>query len=52
MDALKTLIAGAVAIGLATAVLLPGRKTPDVIKAMADFTRKTLGTAITGDIPK
>ena len=49
MDLLKTLIAGAVLIGLATAVLLPGRKTTDVLKASQGFVQGTLNTAITGN---
>ena len=48
MDAVKTLIAGAVAIGLATAVLLPGRQTVPVLGAVTNFTTGTLGTAIKG----
>lgn len=49
MDILKTLIAGAVAIGLATAVLLPDRQTPAVLNAAKGFTTGTLHTAITGN---
>lgn len=48
MDILKTLIAGAVAIGLATAVLLPDRQTVPVIGAATKFTTGTIGTAIKG----
>lgn len=48
MDIIKTLIAGAVAIGLATAVLLPDRQTVGVIGAAKQFTTGTLGTAIKG----
>jgi len=48
MDVLKALIAGAVAIGLATAVLLPDRQTVPVIKAGTGFVTGTLGTAIKG----
>lgn len=44
----QTLVAGAVAIGMATALLLPGRQTPQVIKAIRDLITGTLGTAITG----
>lgn len=47
-DILKTFVAGAVAIGMATAVLLPGRQTPAVIKAITGLLTGTLGTAITG----
>lgn len=49
MDILKTLIAGAVAIGLVTAVLLPDRKTVPVLGAAQKFTTGTLHTAITGN---
>lgn len=48
MDVLKTLIAGAVLIGLATAVLLPDRQTVPVIGAATKFTTGTLNTAIKG----
>lgn len=48
MDAVKALIAGAVAIGLATAVLLPGRQTVPVINAAQGFVGGTLNTAIKG----
>jgi hypothetical protein len=48
MDIVKALIAGAVAIGLATAVLLPDRQTVPVIKAGTGFVTGTLGTAIKG----
>jgi hypothetical protein len=48
MDVLKALIAGAVAIGLATAVLLPDRQTVPVIKAGTGFVTGTIGTAIKG----
>jgi hypothetical protein len=48
MDVLKTLIAGAVAIGMVSAVLLPDRQTVPVIKAVTGFTTGTLHTSITG----
>lgn len=48
MDVFKALIAGAVAIGMATAVLLPDRQTVPVIKAGTGFVTGTLGTAIKG----
>jgi hypothetical protein len=48
VDVLKTFIAGLVAIGLATAVLLPDRKTASVIGAAQGFTSGTLNTAIKG----
>jgi hypothetical protein len=46
--ALQTFIAGAVAIGMATALLLPGRQTPAVIKAGTGLITGTLRTSITG----
>lgn len=48
MDVLKTLIAGAVAIGMLTAVLLPDRQTVPVLGAVTKFTTGTLHTAIRG----
>ena len=48
MDIVKTLIAGAVAIGMATAVLLPNRQTVPVLKAATGFTTGVLHTSITG----
>jgi len=48
VDVLKILIAGAVAIGMATAVLLPGRQTVPVLGAATKFTTGTLRTAIRG----
>ena len=48
MDVLKILIAGAVTIGLATAVLLPDRQTVPVIKAGTGFVQGTLNTSIKG----
>ena len=49
MDVIKTLIAGAVAIGLATAVLLPDRQTVPVLKAGTGLITGTLHTAVTGN---
>lgn len=46
--ALQTLIAGLVGIGMATAVLLPGRQTPAVIKAITGLLTGGLRTSITG----
>lgn len=46
--ALKTFIAGGVAIGMLTAVLLPGRPTIGVINAIGDTGKGFLGTAISG----
>jgi hypothetical protein len=48
MDLLKTLLGGAVAIGMATAVLLPGRQTVPVLNAAQKFVSGTLHTSITG----
>lgn len=47
-DAVKTFVAGGVAIGMATAVLLPGRQTVGVITATGKAGSGFLGTAITG----
>jgi hypothetical protein len=49
MDVVKMLIAGAVGIGLATAVLLPDRQTVPVLGAATKFTTGSLHTAITGN---
>jgi hypothetical protein len=46
--AVQTLVAGLVGIGMATAVLLPGRQTVGVIKAIRDLLSGSLSTAITG----
>jgi hypothetical protein len=48
VDLVKILLAGAVAIGMATAVLLPDRQTVPVLGAVTKFTTGTLGTAIKG----
>lgn len=48
MQAFQTLIAGAVMIGMATAVLLPGRQTPAVINAVRNLITGTLYTTISG----
>lgn len=45
---LQTFVAGVVAIGLATAILLPGRQTPAVIGATQSLLSGTLHTAISG----
>lgn len=47
-DTAKTLVAGGVAIGMATAVLLPGRPTIGVVKSVGDAASGYLGTAIKG----
>jgi hypothetical protein len=46
--AVQTFVAGLVAIGVLTALLLPGRQTPAVIKATAGLLQGSLRTAITG----
>lgn len=48
MKAFELFISGAVAIGMVTAVLLPGRQTPAVIKAVGGLLQGTLRTAETG----
>lgn len=48
MDILQTLIAGAVAIGMLTAVLLPNRQTVPVLNAANRFVTGVLHTSITG----
>lgn len=48
MDAFKSLVAGAVAIGMATAILLPGRQTVGAITAGGNAASGFLGTAIKG----
>lgn len=45
---LQTFVAGIVAIGMATAVLLPGRQTPAVLKAAGGVLQGSLKTAISG----
>lgn len=47
-DAIKALVAGVVAIGLATAILLPDRQTIGVVNAAGTATSGVLGTAIKG----
>lgn len=46
--AVKTFVAGVVAIGMATAVLSNGRQTIGVVKAVGDAGSGFLGTAISG----
>lgn len=48
MDALKLFISGAVVIGLATALFLPGRTTAAATTAAGNATSKVLDTAIRG----
>jgi hypothetical protein len=45
---LEKFLMGVVAIGMATALLLPGRQTVPVIKAGTTFIQAPLKTAITG----
>jgi hypothetical protein len=47
-QAVQTFVAGLVAIGMVTAVLLPGRQTPAVIRAVRDLLTGGLRTAISG----
>lgn len=47
-NSVQTFVAGLVAIGMVTAVLLPGRQTPAVIKAVQNLLSGSLGTAIKG----
>lgn len=47
-DSVKVFVAGVVAIGMATAVLLPGRQTPAVIRAIGSLMQGTLRTSISG----
>jgi len=47
-DTVQTFVAGLVTIGLATAVLLPGRKTIGTIHATGSAGSNLLGTAIKG----
>lgn len=48
MTTLERFLVGLTAIGMATAVLLPGRQTVPAIKAATGFVQKPLATAITG----
>ena len=48
MSTLERFLVGLTAIGMATALLLPGRQTVPAAKAATDFVRKPLATAITG----
>lgn len=47
-EAVKTFVAGVVAIGMITALMLPGRQTPAVIKALGNLMSGSLKTAISG----
>lgn len=46
--AVQTFVAGIVAIGMVTALTLPGRQTPRVIDAVRKLMTGSLGTAISG----
>lgn len=46
MTVLQQLIGGAVAIGMVTAMFLPGRQTVAGINAATNFVTGTLGTAM------
>lgn len=46
--AMQTFVAGIVAIGMVTALTLPGRQTPKVIDAIRKLITGSLGTAISG----
>lgn len=48
MDIAKALVTGLTMIGLATAVLLPGRQTPQVVRAFRDLLTGSYRTVITG----
>jgi len=48
MSTLEKLGMGIIGIGMATALLLPGRQTPGVINAFRNLVTGALGTAITG----
>lgn len=47
-DSVKTFVAGLVAIGMVTALVLPGRQTPAVVKAVGTLMSGSLRTAISG----
>lgn len=48
MKTVQIFVAGLVGIGMATALLLPGRQTVGAIKATGDAGSGLLGTAIRG----
>lgn len=48
MDVAKQLVTVLGMIGLATAVLLPGRQTPQVVRAVRDLLTGAFGTVISG----
>jgi hypothetical protein len=47
-ETLSKFVTGLVAIGMVTAVLLPGRQSPQVIRAVRDLLTGGLRTSITG----
>jgi hypothetical protein len=47
-NTLQTFVAGLVAIGMITALTLPGRQTPQVLKAAGGVLQGGLKTAISG----
>jgi len=48
MKTLDIFVAGIITIGIATALVLPGRNTAQVATAAGNASSKLLGTAITG----
>jgi hypothetical protein len=46
MSTIEKFLLGVVGIAMVTTLILPNRKTPDVIKAGTGFVRGTLGTAM------
>jgi hypothetical protein len=46
MGTAQKIAMGIIGIGMATALLLPGRQTPQVIKAFGDATRGLLATSM------
>jgi hypothetical protein len=48
MKTVQVFVAGIIVIGVATALLLPGRPTAQVIKATGNAGSNLLGTAIKG----
>jgi hypothetical protein len=48
MSTAEKLGMGIIAVGMATALLLPGRQTPQVINAIQNLFSGSLGTAIKG----
>ncbi len=48
MNALEKFLMGLVGIGMATALLLPGRQTVPAVRAATGFVQGGLRTAITG----